>query len=1629
MKKKVIIFISILLVISAIFTILIIKNKNNNLSKTSSKVLEQNEEIHTYNDEINIREVSKEKKVGPKDNSKEFIEKYLDDYKRLQDNNNKDNILTIISKEKPKNTYGATDIVTAPNNQYLLQYKSKKDKNNAINNLKVDPNISSVEENIKYKIENTTYNSWGIERMSLDYAIECSEERILNDVTVAIIDTGCDIDLVNKYYPGKIIETYNVLKNSTEIMSDQDGHGTHVAGTIAEGTPSNVKIIPVKVSDDGEMYHTDIIAALNYITSYKKADVINMSFGGTQYDTSLKQAIDAANQENIISVAAAGNENTSLKHYPSGYKSTIAISSVDSNLNKSSFSNFGADITFCAPGTNIKSLMGKNANISVQNGNNDDDEHETISGTSMATPHAVSAVAILKSYNKGLTLDDITELLKKSSVDLGDKGWDKYYGYGLISFDNVEFRDGEDYDQYNVFKKDIKDREVLKIDAVNSITPTINYGNITNILNAEINIYYGENTYYTSKLWNLDDIEITEYEPYNYEIQEVTINYKGKTTKLIVNNQGASTKGWSYEVIDENKIRLTEFKVLNTETSPKKIYIPNTFDGHVVKEIGNGLFSSNKSIVYVILPDTITKINDYAFRNSSIKEVKAPQIDIEIGKNAFEDMEELISFTGICKTVESCAFADCPHLDNLTLSENLIEIGNSAFLNDLELEHINIPNSITNIGRTAFDCTKINSITIPSGVTKIEEYTFNNCTNLESVTFSENLVEIDKNAFRYTSIRKLYIPANVTNIDNRAFSYIGSLETIEVNENNVVYDSRDNCNAIIDTSTNTVLRASNDTIIPQSVTKIGDCAYTGTSINDIYTAMIEYPNMFIVPEHITNIGDYAFDESQCNPIRLSRNVSTIGEKAFGNKNTLIFVYSDSYAKEYVTENEYNYRHIDPNKVLVSIPKKEYKAFETVDTTDMEISLVYEEAKRRIEYYYHPDEFNIIYNNNRDCFLYGDTSFVVSLYNPAGEYIEKEVNVTVQKAIPTYIQPVNLTGNIGQKLSEIQLPEHFEWMDEDEILEAVGNVTFKARYIPSDTQNYETIENINVVVNISGPEGPEKPTSIHVEGEYTYSGIEQIANINGFNSETMNISGNKQINAGTYSIEITSKTGKWADGTSNSITIPWEIKKAEQSIRFKETYLEKSVNSAEFTNEIIKNKGNGEISYNSSNNAIAEVDFNGKVKIKKVGQVTITATISETQNYKEATASYTLNINKAIPIYTIPTNLIANIGQKLSEIQLPEHFEWTDDDQILEQVGNVTFKARYIPSDTQNYETIEDIDISVNVLRLEDPEKPTLIQVEGEYIYNGIEQIANINGFNFETMNISGNKQINAGTYNIEITSKTGKWADGTSNPIIVLWEIEKAEQDIKFSKTKIEKYIISPEFTNVLIKNCAYGEINYNTTNDAIADIDSNGKITIKRVGQVTITATISETQNYKEATVSYILIINQTTIDESYIKLEYNSTTYNAKNKQPNVNIIINNVLLLKGRDFKVEYKNNKNIGIASIIATGIGNYNGKITKTFIINPKGTSLSKLTAGKKKFTAKWKKQATQTIGYQIQYSTDKNFKKDSKTSTISKNKTLSKVVSKLKSKKKYYVRIRTYKTVSGKKYYSGWSISKSIKTK
>ena len=212
--------------------------------------------------------------------------------------------------------------------------------------------------------------------------------------------------------------------------------------------------------------------------------------------------------------------------------------------------------------------------------------------------------------------------------------------------------------------------------------------------------------------------------------------------------------------------------------------------------------------------------------------------------------------------------------------------------------------------------------------------------------------------------------------------------------------------------------------------------------------------------------------------------------------------------------------------------------------------------------------------------------------------------------------------------------------------------------------------------------------------------------------------------------------------------------------------------------------------------------------------------------------------------------------------------------------------------------------------------------------------------------------------------------------------------------------------------------LTWTSSNTKVATVNNQGKITAKANGTATITV---KTVNGKTATC-------KVTVKTPVSKLTYSKVTnktYTRKQIKPNITVKDGKKTLKKGTDYTVSYGKNKSTGKATVKITGKGNYTGSITKTFYIVPKAPTGLKLTTGKKNIKVSYKK-STGASGYQIAYSTSKS--KGFKYITVN-SKTASKVIKKLKSKKKYYVKVRAYKTVGKKKYYGAYSNIKNVKVK
>lgn len=293
--------------------------------------------------------------------------------------------------------------------------------------------ISAVNKTSSTKTSSSSYTNWGVGDIKADTA----QNSGLNGkgVKIAIIDTGVASHSDLSVSGGK-----NVISGSTtKSYVDDNGHGTHVAGIIngqglnggVLGVAPGASIYAVKALDsDGEGYTSDIIAGIDWAIE-NKMDIISLSLGSSDSDTSLKNAVDTAYSDGLLVVAAAGNDGNSAGtgnsiEYPANYSSVIAVGAVDSSNTRAYFSSTGSKLEVSAPGVSIISTYLNGSYVEM-------------SGTSMATPFVSGDLALLKEKYPTYTNAQLRNLLDSDITDLGSKGKDSLYGYGLIQApsDNV----------------------------------------------------------------------------------------------------------------------------------------------------------------------------------------------------------------------------------------------------------------------------------------------------------------------------------------------------------------------------------------------------------------------------------------------------------------------------------------------------------------------------------------------------------------------------------------------------------------------------------------------------------------------------------------------------------------------------------------------------------------------------------------------------------------------------------------------------------------------------------------------------------------------------------------------------------------------------------------------------------------------------------------------------------------------------------------------------------------------------------------------------------------------------------------------------------------------------------------
>jgi subtilisin family serine protease len=293
-------------------------------------------------------------------------------------------------------------------------------------------------------------------------------------VKVAVIDTGVDLHHPDLHVSGGVSEV-----SYTKSYNDDNGHGTHVAGIIGAlnnsigvvGVAPDVSLYAVKSLDqEGRGNLGDIIAGIDWAIR-NHMNIVNLSLTIDQGSQALQAEVNKAYSKGVIVVAAAGNiEDPSTKVtdvlYPARYSSVISVGSIDRTGYRSSFSYYGKDLDFMAPGENILSTFvnpRSKSNLGY---------YEKDTGTSMATPYVTGVFALYKQAYPSLSITAIEKLVEQNAKDLGARGKDRYYGYGLIQAPKVPYTDLSPTSSYAAYVDDLYSRKILKPTKDGTFQPT-----------------------------------------------------------------------------------------------------------------------------------------------------------------------------------------------------------------------------------------------------------------------------------------------------------------------------------------------------------------------------------------------------------------------------------------------------------------------------------------------------------------------------------------------------------------------------------------------------------------------------------------------------------------------------------------------------------------------------------------------------------------------------------------------------------------------------------------------------------------------------------------------------------------------------------------------------------------------------------------------------------------------------------------------------------------------------------------------------------------------------------------------------------------------------------------------------
>ena len=1047
------------------------------------------------------------------------------------------------------------------------------------------------------------------------------------------------------------------------------------------------------------------------------------------------------------------------------------------------------------------------------------------------------------------------------------------------------------------------------------------------------------------------------------------------------------------------------------------ITIPNS-----VTSIGNYAFSDCTSLTSVTIPNSVTSIGERAFDGCSrLTSVTIPNSVTSIGVSAFSSCTNLtsVSIPDSVMSIGNGAFNSCWGLTSVTIPDSVTSIGDHAFYECTSLTSVTIPNSVTSIGVAAFSsCRSLTDVTIPDSVTSIGDFAFDNCTSLTSVTIPNSVTSIGVAAFSSCrSLTDVTIPDSVISIGDSAFFGCINLTSVTIPDSVTVIGS----NAFYDTpyyndksnwingvlymsncllNTNNDFNFTNNYIVENSTRVIAGSAFSGcTSLTSV-----------TIPNSVTNIGDYAFKD--CTGLtsiivltpdcEFGSHIVERNVKIYGFANSTANKYANSYGNEFIEIycNDYSMEHNYISNVLTqpTCTKKGVTRY----------------ICSRCGYSYDEENIEALGDLGHNyvskvikqptCTAKGTTRYTCSY---CGDYYDKEdIAALGHKYVSKVLtQPTctekGTTRYICSRCGDSYDKEDIAALGHNYVSKVLTQPTCTekgtARYTCSrcgdsyDKDDIAALGHNYVSKVIKQPTCTEKGvtryTCTRCNNYYDKKDIEEL----GHDTKIVERVEPTLTEDGFYRVECQ------RDGCGYSSSHPLE----QLTLGY-----------------------NQKVKSNGSNTYKIEMDKSGYLIFDFEGE-------SQEWNINIYDEDYN-KIDTLKPVYKefykksyLQISLGSNVPNKNQIVALFAGKYYVEIDRLNNATndnfsGNYTFSIDYSPANETIKETKNDFYYDA----------PTAKNIELNKTYNGFL------GAKYACYNYVGNPILTTDerdAYKIEIPKGSGlsqfsmtlsskAFAPLGSNCTLILYNSEFEPYDgfkpltVSLNSTLNETiYLYEGTYYIAVVNDNSPIEYTFTTT------FKPQGTFTcVEHKGKLVNTVNPTCTQNGYNSYVCQICGAQYNEIIPAY--------GHNAVIDYEVAPTLVSSGLTRGSHCSICGAVITPQTVIPQISAPTQPTITPTTSAKAVSKPKSAKIKKVKAAKKAVSVEWKK-VSGVKGYQVQVATDKKFKKNKKTATVKKQKTTKVTIKKLKAKKKYYVRIRTYKTVNGKKVYSAWSKVKSVKTK